>query len=179
MSDELSVRRFRAGDGPRVRELHKIAMRDVSADVDDVSDDDLESVTETYLERGGEFLVGELDDRIVAMGAFRPPGDDHYIRQFLDDVPEAAVVLTRMRVDPASQRRGYGQRIYEALEARARDRGYTTIVLDTMARQTAARGLYESNGFDEVCRERIEAFDEPFELLVYRKSLSDSESGSA
>ncbi|RKD94871.1 GNAT family N-acetyltransferase [Halopiger aswanensis] len=172
MTDELSVRRFRPGDGPRIHELHEVAMRDVGAYADEPADDDLESVTETYLERGGEFLVGTVDDRIVAMGAFRPVPDDHYIRQFLAALPDSAVILTRMRVEPARQRRGYGQRIYDELEARARDRGYTTIVLDTMARQTAARGLYESNGFDERCRERIEAFDEPFDLLVYRKSLT-------
>ena len=172
--DDLAVRRYRHADRDRVRELHEVAMRDVGAYVADAPDDDLEDVRGTVLESGGEFLVGEVDGRIVAMGAFRPPEDDHYLRRFLDELPESAVVLTRMRVDPAHQRRGYGQRIYEALEARARAQGYAEIVLDTMAKQTAARGLYEANGFEEACRERVDAFDEPFELLVYRKSLSES-----
>ncbi|AEH35455.1 GNAT family N-acetyltransferase [Halopiger xanaduensis] len=173
MGDELYVRRYRAADRDRVRELHEAAMRDVGAYAEDRPDEDLEAIRETYLEAGGAFLVGEIDARIVAIGAFRPPGDDHYLEHFVD-LPASAVVLTRMRVEPEHQRRGYGQRIYEALEARARDRGYAAIVLDTMARQTAARGLYEANGFEEVRRERVETFEEPFDLLVYRKSLSES-----
>jgi hypothetical protein len=44
-----------------------------------------------------------------------------------------------------------------------------------MAKQTAARRLYEAQGFEEVHRERIEAFDDPVELLVYRKSLVDDD----
>ena len=178
MADEFSIRRYRPSDDARVRELHETAMRDVGAYVAGAPDDDLEAIRETFLECGGEFLVGEVDGRIVAMGAFRPPEDDHYLRRFLDELSESAVVLTRMRVDPDYQRRGYGQRLYEALEARARAQGYTEIVLDTMAKQTAARGLYETNGFEEVSRERIDSFDEPFDLLVYRKSLSGSERDS-
>ena len=175
MHDDLSVRRYRPADRTRVQDLHETAMRDVGAYIEEEADEDLENVTEAFLERGGEFLVGEVDDRIVAMGAFRPLEDDHHIGPFVDDLPSSAVVLSRMRVDPAYQRRGYGQQLYDELEARARNRGVAEIVLDTMARQTAARGLYESNGFEEVCRERIEAFDDPFELLVYRKSLLERE----
>lgn len=174
MDTHLSVRRYRPADRARVRDLHEAAMRDVGAYVEDGPDDDLESIPETFLERGGEFLLGEVDGRIVAMGAFRPLEEDHYLAHFLDERPESAVVVTRMRVDPAHQRRGYGQRLYDDLEARARARGYAEIVLDTTATQTAARGLYEANGFEEVRRERIDSFAEPFDLLVYRKSLSES-----
>ncbi|OVE83233.1 GNAT family N-acetyltransferase [Natronolimnobius baerhuensis] len=171
MGENLSVRRFRPANASRVRTLHEAAMRDIGAYIEDVPDDDLENVTETFLERDGEFLVGEVDGRIVAMGGFQLLKGDHYITNFLPELPETTVVLTRMRVDPAHQRQGYGQRIYEALEKRARNRGYTTIVLDTMASQAAARGLYETNGFEKVGRERLEVFDDDFEMYVYRKSL--------
>ncbi len=40
-----------------------------------------------------------------------------------------------------------------------------------MASQAAARGLYETNGFEKVGRERLEVFDDDFEMYVYRKSL--------
>ncbi|WP_338044130.1 GNAT family N-acetyltransferase [Natronorubrum halophilum] len=100
MSDDLTVRRYRPADNPRVRELHEIAMRDVDAYVEGVPDGDLESVTEVFLESGGEFLVGEIDDRIVAMCAFRSIDDADYIDDFVPGLPESAVELTRMRVDP-------------------------------------------------------------------------------
>ena len=70
MGDELSVRRYRPADDARVRELRQTAVRDVGAYVADALDDDLETIRETFLERGGEFLVGEADERIVAMEAF-------------------------------------------------------------------------------------------------------------
>ena len=105
------------------------------------------------------------------MGAFRPIDGSAYVATVVPDLADSAVELARMRVDPDHQRRGYGRRIYEELERRARSQGADEIALDTMARQTAARGLYESQGFEEVHRERIEEFGDPFEILVYRKSL--------
>lgn len=170
MSD-LRVRRFEPADAVRIRELHEAAMRDVGAYVADVPDEDLEAITDTYLEAGGEFLVGEREGRIVAIGAFRPVDDTDFVAQVFHDLPASTVELTRMRVDPDHQRRGYGQRIAEELERRARERGFTHVVLDTRPTQTAARGLYEKLGFEEAARERIEGFGEPFELIFYCKPL--------
>ena len=171
MTRDLRIRRFRPTDTARVRDVHEAAMRDIGAYVEGVPDEDLEAISETYLEAGGEFLVGERERRIVAMGAFRPLEGTDFAAQVVPDLPEPTVELTRMRVAPHHQRRGYGRRIAEELERRARDRGFTHVVLDTRPMQTAARGLYETLGYDEVARERIEGFDEPFELLFYRKSL--------
>ncbi|ELY79878.1 GNAT family N-acetyltransferase [Natrinema pallidum] len=120
MATELTIRRYRSDDGPRVRELHETAMRDADAYVPGVPDDDLESVTETFLETGGEFLVGELAARIVAMGAFRPVDESASIATFVPDLVDAAVEVTRLRVAPDVQRRGYGRQIYRDLEERAR-----------------------------------------------------------
>ncbi|NUB92636.1 GNAT family N-acetyltransferase [Haloterrigena sp. SYSU A121-1] len=171
----LRVRRFEPADADLIRELHETAMRDVGAYVADVPDEDLETVTETYFESGGEFLVGEREGRIVAMGAFRPVDGTDFVAQVLPDLPESTVELTRMRVDPGYQRRGYGRRVATELERRARERGATQIVLDTRPTQTAARGLYETLGYEEAARERIEGFGEPFELVFYRKSILDGE----
>ncbi|WP_049888130.1 MULTISPECIES: GNAT family N-acetyltransferase [unclassified Natrinema] len=173
MGSELSIRRYRPDDGPRVRDLHETAMRDANAYVEGVPDDDLESITETFLESGGEFLVGERAGRIVAMGAFRPVDDSAHIATVVSDLGDAAAEVTRLRVAPDAQRRGYGRQLYRELEERARSRGVEQFVLDTRPTQTAARGLYDAEGFEAVCRKRFEDFDDPVELIVYRKSIAD------
>ncbi len=76
-----------------------------------------------------------------------------------------------MRVAPDHQGQGYGRRVYEELEYRARERGFEALVLDTMPSLTAARGLYGSVGFEQVGRERFADREDPFELCFYRKRL--------
>lgn len=166
MADDFIVRPYRPGDDERVRRLHGEAMRDAGAYVEDdpafeaaIPDDveleaDLDAIEETYVEPGGAFAIGERDGEIVATGAFR----------LVDD---ATVEIKRMRVDPDHQRRGYGQRILDALEAEARARGFTELTLDTLARQTAARKFYEANGYEEGDRESFGGHEARF----YRKSV--------
>lgn len=81
--------------------------------------------------------------------------------------------LKRMRVDPNHQHRGYGQRIYDALESTAKERGYRELVLDTSPALAGAQRLYEENGFQRERRIELDAFDGSIELLLYRKPLSD------
>lgn len=166
----LSVRRFEQGDTDCVRELHVAAMREFDAfSPDDSLDADLRDVEAAYLDGAGEFLVGERDGRVVAMGAFRPA--EGYITAFVPDLAESAVEVKRMRVAPGCQRQGFGQRVYDELEARARSRGVREFVLDTTAEQTAAQRFYEANGFEETARETVQPADTAFELICYRKRL--------
>lgn len=174
MAGELTIRRYRPGDADRVWELHEEALRDVNTFFDGgdgAINSDVRSVEEEYLDSGGEFLVGLSGDRIVAMGAFREPGE--LAREFLGPLGESVAEIKRVRVDPDEQRQGYGQLIYDELEKRARDRGYAELVLDTTDRQRGAKRFFEKNGFEEACRERIREFREPFELVFYRKSLAE------
>ncbi|WP_267641175.1 GNAT family N-acetyltransferase [Haloarchaeobius amylolyticus] len=168
MPPTLELRRYQPADQDRVRELHEAAMREVGAYVADAPDTDLETIPETYLAEG-TFLVGEVDGRIVAMGALRPATG--YITEFVDDLPETTAVLKRMRVDPAHQRQGYGSRLLAALEDRARELGFTELVLDTTPTQVAAKRLYESHGYEQVQREQVRLAGEELVLLCYRKSL--------
>lgn len=119
MTDSLPIRQYRPTDTDRVHEFHEAALRAAGGFVEGASEPDLDAIEETYL-TDGDFLVGELDDRIVAMGAFRPA--QGYITEFLD-CSETTAELKRMRVDPDHQRQGYGQTVYDELECRARGRG--------------------------------------------------------
>lgn len=173
MSRSLTVRRYRSGDDERVRELHEVALRAAGGFVEGAREPDLDDVEGAYFEDDGEFLVGEVDGRLVAMGAFRPARG--YITEFVDDLSPASAEIRRMRVDPEFQRQGLGQRIYDELERRAAEGGYTDLVLDTSVDQTGARRFYEKNGFELVNRETIEAYGESFEMVFYRKSLDEAE----
>lgn len=53
-----------------------------------------------------------------------------------------------VRIDPASQRRGYATQAFQALEPLARDLGLAAISLHVFGHNTAARALYEKVGFE-------------------------------
>lgn len=167
MSD-LAVRRFREGDGDAVRRLHERSMADTPEYVPDAPDPDLADVPGHYFE-DGEFLVGTLDDEIVAMGAYAPVSD--WKHSFLDDLDESTRELTRMRIDPAHQRSGYGEAIYRELARRARAEGVSSLVLDTGAANERARAFYEFVGFDHRRTVAVEFDGHDLDLALYRTDL--------
>ena len=152
----LELRRFEDADAAAVRELHELALPGVGAPLRrGPRDQDLSSIQATYLDGGGEFLVGSLDGRVVAMGALR-------------HVTDAVGELGRMRVHPAYQRRGFGRLLLTCLEHRAIELGYRRLRLDTTVVQTAAQRLYEGAGYREVGRGQLGGV----EVVYFAKALS-------
>lgn len=154
--ERLTLRRYRPEDFEAVRKLHFEGLEAVWARMGDPSlDEDLNRVEEVYLAGGGEFLVGIVGERVVAMGA-------------LERTSGQRAEIKRMRVRPEYWRRVHGQEMLRTLERRAAGLGYSTLHLDTTAGQTAARRLYEKNGFREVSRIRSGGF----ECVFYEKRLA-------
>jgi ribosomal protein S18 acetylase RimI-like enzyme len=152
----LEIRRYLVPDHDEVWRLHNEALTDTGAHAGNGPwDDDLHRIEEAYLDAGGEFLVGVLQGRIIAMGALKPSPSDR-------------AEITRMRVHPDFQRRGFGQRVLEELERRARALGKRTLHLDTTEEQTAARCFYEKNGYREIGRERRGGF----QFIFFEKQLA-------
>ncbi len=155
----LSIRRYVRDDYDRVAELHLVGLRDAGLDVQPGRwDADLATPTAldaAYLSGGGDFLVGEVAAVIVAMGA---------VHRFDDTRAE----MKRVRVDPAHQRRGYGQIMVGALEARAVELGYRAMHLDTTTKQVPAILMYAALGYEEIGRGDIGRF----ELVLMEKPLS-------
>jgi ribosomal protein S18 acetylase RimI-like enzyme len=118
-------------------------------------EDDLRDIDGAYLNNRGEFVVAVDGERIVGMGALR-------------SMSETMGEIKRMRVHPDFQRRGIGQRIYDILEARARELGYTALWLDTTENLHGAIRLYTKNGFREVERKPWRQL----EMLFFEKRLS-------
>ena len=153
-TETLKFRRYEPADRAAVRSLHDRALNDVGAHLGRGSwDKDLDAIESAYLEDGGEFLVGVMEGEIVAMGALRRTPDD-------------GVWITRMRVEPRLQGQGIGQRLLDKLHARAADLGYETLHLDTTVQQTAARRLYEKNGYRETGRGMVG----PFRCINYERT---------
>ncbi len=131
----LTIRPYRSSDHDAVVALNAygLAAAGVPADAD-VYAGDLDDLTTTYLTERSTLLVGERDGQVVAMGALREVDDD-------------TCEITRMRVAPAVQGRGYGKAILEVLEATARRLGYQQAVLLTGPDQHPAIDLYERSGY--------------------------------
>jgi ribosomal protein S18 acetylase RimI-like enzyme len=154
--NDFCLRRYQRGDEAAILALHERALRQVDAYLPGPWNDDLENIPSSYLQHRGAFLVGVIEDRIVAMGALRS-----------SDASRAEI--KRMRVDPAYQGRGYGRAILLALEARAKEMGYTVLHLDTTREQLAAIHLYRNHGYIQT---GTRLFLE-MELLLFEKQLTD------
>ncbi|HLG60690.1 MAG TPA: GNAT family N-acetyltransferase [Ktedonosporobacter sp.] len=151
----LMLRRYTSADQEAVEYLHVFVIQQTGAYLGRGPwDNDIYAIEEAYLKNQGEFLVGECDGLVVAMGALRRTS------------PERAEIK-RMRVHPDYQGRGYGQLILDELEARARTLGYQVLHLDTSILQIPAQRLYEKNGYREVGR----ATYQQLEVILYEKQL--------
>ncbi len=153
----LVIRRCEDADHDAVWDLHNLALNDVRAHAGNGPwDDDLHHIRQEYLDAGGEFIVGLLDGRIVAMGA-------------LKRIDDRQGEVKRMRIHPDHQRRGFGRAILHRLMGRARQLGFRKLRLDTTAQQTAARALYQSEGFQQVGGTVFAGFD----VLLMERDLQD------
>jgi GNAT superfamily N-acetyltransferase len=85
----------------------------------------------------GAFLVGYLDDTPICCGG-------------LKRLNLQACEIKRMFVAPQARRRGVARALLAAIEARARELGYTIARLDTGPRQPHARALYEAQGYRSI-----------------------------
>lgn len=151
----MEVRRYRASDHDAVWELHNVALNDIGAHAGNGPwDDDLHHIEAEYIEAGGEFYVGVMDGRIVAMGA---------IKRLTNTCAE----ICRMRVHPDFQRRGLGTEMLSALEERAKELGFCSLTLDTTTGQVAAVRMYTNAGYKQVSRGRTLGF----EVMAFEKRI--------
>jgi GNAT superfamily N-acetyltransferase len=160
---ELRLRRYRTADHGIVLALHREGLAQVGLRPGDgvYYDHDFFRMEDIYLRNDGEFLVGELDGRIVAMGGLRradlvPGGRARAFGGYAPGAPALdAVEMVRLRVLPAVQRRGYGAAVVRALEERAKELGYRVLRADTTELQAPALALYRNFDWTETRRETI------------------------
>jgi GNAT superfamily N-acetyltransferase len=152
----ITIRRYLPTDLDEVRRLNVLALADAGEHAGSGPwDHDFSDIENHYIKNRGEFLVGVLDNQIVAIGA-------------LERTDGISAEIKRMRVHPDYQNKGYGQQILGALEGRARKLGYRRLHLDTTSDMAAARRLYVRNGYTEYGR-RPEG---RFTILLFQKDLT-------
>lgn len=143
----MNIRPYEDKDLEIVLTLHQKAMEVIGAYKGDGEwDNDLKNIERVYLENNGDFLIGEVNGNIVAMGAYKKSEDGY-------------AEVKRMRVFPEYQGYGYGSEILRNLENSARKKGYKGFILETSIIQTAAQNLYKKFGFKEFMRETIDGFE--------------------
>jgi ribosomal protein S18 acetylase RimI-like enzyme len=153
--EPLRIRRYEDRDHDAVWDLHNLALSEAGAHAGNGPwDEDLHEVERVYLDDRGEFLIGLVDGEIVAMGALRRDEDSR-------------AQITRMRVHPRFQRRGFGHAILERLESRSRELGYATLYLDTTVEQDAAQSFYRAHGYKETARTQLG----PFQVILFEKHV--------
>lgn len=94
-----------------------------------------------YEPPGGLMLLALVDGAVAGCGGFRNLPEVDY--------PNACE-MKRLFVRPAFRRFGIGRMLAQALIDRATQAGYFSMLLDTLDDMEAARGLYESLGFEAV-----------------------------
>jgi ribosomal protein S18 acetylase RimI-like enzyme len=142
----LIFRSFEPLDADDLWELHSATMEDEEARMDGRFFRDLRDVFRNYITPGGEFLIGIVEDSLIACGGYVPHSS-------------AAVEIKRMRVHPAHQRKGYGRALLRELEARAESRGFAVALIETTTTQLAALSLYQSCGYQRIGEARVKGFN--------------------
>ncbi|HSX48485.1 MAG TPA: GNAT family N-acetyltransferase [Candidatus Nanoarchaeia archaeon] len=152
----IKFRSFEPTDAKLLPDLFLRALRTVYPDFQSGSwTQDLNDIPNRYV----DLLVGLDDDTIVAMGAIRREDDE-------------TCELKRVVVEPSYQGKGIGQQVVDALETRAKQLGFSQVILDTTIKQVAAQHLYEKNGYRQVGRNKIiHPAGFPTEVISYNKRL--------
>jgi GNAT superfamily N-acetyltransferase len=102
---------------------------------------ELASLPGEYAQPEGLLLLALVDGEVAGCGAFRRLNDVDY--------PNACE-MKRLYVRRPFRRFGLGRVIAETLIDRAREAGYSAMLLDTLDDMESARELYASLGFSDV-----------------------------
>jgi GNAT superfamily N-acetyltransferase len=137
--------------------LHRSAIEGFTLGMSQQQDEaDLLAIEEVYLRSRGEFLLGFLGERLVAMGGFK---------RLSDGLAE----LRRMRIARDLQGLGYGTHLLRELERRAFQSGVRTLCLDTARRRPLTLEFYRKHGYYETSQ----SFYGAVETVQFRKVLDE------
>lgn len=148
MELDFTIRGYQESDLEEVWNLHERALREANAFVAGHGewDEDLKNIPKVYDNAGGVFLIAEAEGKIIGMGA-------------LKRVDSKTAEIKRMRVQPEYQGKGLGTKLLKLLEGKAKELGYTQLILDTSLQQEAALHIYSKHGYKEYKRGELGGLD--------------------
>ena len=115
---------------------------------------DLVAIEQVYLLGGGEFLLGFINERLVAMGGFKR-------------LSATSAELRRMRIERELQGWGYGTQLLLELERLALQSGIRALRLDAARRRPLTLEFYRKHGYLETGR----GFYGEVETVQFSKTL--------
>ena len=137
--------------------LHRSAIVGFTLGMSQQEDEaDLVAIEQVYLRDGGEFLVGFINERLVAMGGFKR-------------LAGTSAELRRMRIERELQGRGCGTQLLRELERLAFQSGILTLRLDTARRRPLTLEFYRKHGYQETGR----GFYGEVETVQFSKTLDE------
>lgn len=140
-NNHLTIRQYQDQDKDDAWKLHVDGLNQTTGfKYDPKLDSDFKDIKEIYLDNGSEFLIAQMSDEIVGMGA-------------LKRIDKTTAEIKRMRVDQKFQGQGIGSQILKKLIDRAKEIGYQKLILDTSVKQICAQKLYEKFGFQKYKQE--------------------------
>ena len=117
--------------------LHRSAIEGFTLGMSQQQDEaDLWDIEEVYLRAGGEFLLGFVGERLMAMGGFKR-------------LAESLAELRRMRIARDLQGQGHGTVLLQELEQRAFRAGIRTFCLSAARRRPLTLRFYRKYGYQE------------------------------
>ncbi|MEK9143011.1 MAG: GNAT family N-acetyltransferase [Patescibacteria group bacterium] len=157
MSD-FKIRRYESSDKEKVKELYVLAS--IHSEIGYRSgpwEQDFEDIENAYF-NGGEFLVGLVNNNIIAIGGYRK-------------ITDKMGHIRRMRVHPDHRRKGFAQQILNQLEKEANKNKLDELRLRTSKQQKMAQCFYGKNGYNKMKAEKEFYTEGPFEVIWLRKKL--------
>ncbi|KAG7495188.1 putative N-acetyltransferase camello [Solea senegalensis] len=127
---------------------------------------DMQDIPGNYLSRpGDDFWVAEakLDGRVQILGMVAVKAKQSGKEKYGE--------LMRMIISPLCRRMGLGFRLAQTVVDYCKEQGFSKVVLETSAIQTAAVGLYEKLGFRHVLSPSITEFPSWVVMLANVKVL--------
>jgi len=143
--------------------LHRSALQGFDLGMSQEQDEaDLLDLENVYIQPGGEFLLGFIGPRLIAMGGF-------------ERVSDKEAELRRMRIAADLQGRGYGTILLRELERRAWQAGIRSLRLEAARRRPLTLEFYRKHGYMESGRGMYGTV----ETVRFVKSLPHSLGGTA